>query len=165
MTTPPPHVVLAQPQCPWPWPSQGRPLIGRCASRNRVTSPIVFTYQQHTFKVCTAVVRFFLQFFNFLTKLSSYLNVYSYHISFLPSHTKFWNSHIPQGGGGQSDKKMLPCADHALNFTPFSRIAMLGKSIPFSRIFHGEISEWYPFQGYIFLNHPFQGLTRIVFWS
>ena len=65
--------------------------------------------------------------------------------------------------GGQSDKKVLPCADHALNFVPFSRIAMFGINIPFSRIFHGEISERYPFQGYIFLNHPFQGLTSPSF--
>ena len=68
------------------------------------------------------------------------------------------------GGGGRSDKKVLPCTDHALNFIPFSRIAMFQKYIPFSRIFHGEISERYPFQGYILLNYPFQGLASSSFW-
>ena len=48
---------------------------------------------------------------------------------------------IPRGGGGQPDKKVLPCADLALNFIPFSRITMSGQNIPFSRIFKREFSE------------------------
>ena len=39
------------------------------------------------------------------------------------------------GGGGQSDKKVLPCADLAINFIPFSRITIFGKYILFKDFF------------------------------
>ena len=59
------------------------------------------------------------------------------------------------GPGGPVRQKSVtmrrPCPKF---YTRLSRIAMYGKNIPFLGIFHREISERYPFQGYIFLNHP-----------
>ena len=42
---------------------------------------------------------------------------------------------LPAPRGGQSDKKVLPCADLALNFIPFLRITIFGKIYPFQGFF------------------------------
>ena len=61
-----------------------------------------------------------------------------------------------QGGGGQSDKKVLPCADLALNFIPFSRITIFEKKYPFQGFFAENFQKDTLFKDTYFSNTLFK---------